>query len=407
MTVSPDTVPEHIPGELVFDFDFYSTIAEFSDPQWGVSELLHNNAPPIFFTPRNGGHWVVTRRADCLEMLRDFEKFPADPQYNHDRRNNPMRFLVKDYDPPEHTEMRALINPVFAVEAIRDRESLIREVATNLVDETIPIGECEFVSAIAERYPVEIFLRMVRAPLDLREQMLDLAHRFFRSQDPAEARAAMGELGEILTGLIEAARQDPDEMDLLSRMVEGTVSGRSLTDQEILGGAVFLFLAGLDTVTAMLSFVMKFLAQNPEHYQRLRAEPGIIPVATEELIRVSGVAQPERGVKGDFEYNGVPFKEGDRIIFLIQIGGMDPDAVDEPATVDFDRAKRSHTAFSSGQHHCSGAGLTRSEIRIFLEEWTKRVAAMEVADASPIKVRGGRVWMPEELPLRWTPAASN
>lgn len=404
MDSAASVVPDHVPDQLVFDFDFYSTIAEFSDPQWGVADLLHASAPPIFFTPRNGGHWVVTRRADCLEMLRDYERFPSDPQYNHDRRNNPMRFLVKDYDPPEHTEMRSLINPVFAVEAVRDREGLIREVATNLIDEIAARCQCEFVSDIAERYPVEIFLRMVRAPLELREQMLDLAHRFFRSQDPNEARAAMAELGEILTDLISKARENPDEMDLLSRMVEGQVSGRPLTDQEILGGAVFLFLAGLDTVTAMLSFVIKYLAQHPEQYERLRNEPEIISAATEELIRVSGVAQPERGVRGDFVYKDVEFREGDRIIFLIQIGGMDPDAVTDPGVVDFDRTKRSHLAFSSGQHHCSGAGLTRSEIRIFLEEWSKRIVAMQVDPEVEIKVRGGRVWMPVELPLRWVVA---
>jgi len=336
-------------------------------------------------------------------MLRDYERFPSDPQFNKDRRNNPMRFLVKDYDPPQHTEMRGLINPAFSVEAVRDREPLIREVARAVIEEAVGRGGGDFVADFAERYPVEIFLRMVRAPLELREDMLDLAHTFFRSSDPEEARAAMSGLGEILTGLIEAARRDPSD-DLLSRMVLGEVEGRPLTDSEILGGAVFVFLAGLDTVTAMLSFVMKFLATHPEMYQRLRDEPNIIPTATEELIRVSGVAQPERGVRGEFNYEGVPFREGDRIIFLIQIGGMDPEVVDDPFTVDFDRSRKAHLAFSSGQHMCSGAGLTRSEIQIFLEEWTTRVESMAIEPGSEIKVRGGRVWMPETLPLTWVAA---
>lgn len=398
-----EAIPDHIPENLVFDFDFYGTPAEFSEPQWGVADRLHGQAPPIFYTPRNGGHWVVTRRADCLEMLRDYERFPSDPQFNKDRRNNPMRFLVKDYDPPQHTEMRGLINPAFSVEAVRDREPLIREVARAVIEEAVGRGGGDFVADFAERYPVEIFLRMVRAPLELREDMLDLAHTFFRSSDPEEARAAMSGLGEILTGLIEAARRDPSD-DLLSRMVLGEVEGRPLTDSEILGGAVFVFLAGLDTVTAMLSFVMKFLATHPEMYQRLRDEPNIIPTATEELIRVSGVAQPERGVRGEFNYEGVPFREGDRIIFLIQIGGMDPEVVDDPFTVDFDRSRKAHLAFSSGQHMCSGAGLTRSEIQIFLEEWTTRVESMAIEPGSEIKVRGGRVWMPETLPLTWVAA---
>ncbi|MDA9869828.1 cytochrome P450 [bacterium] len=399
MSLSATEIPNHVPAELVFDFDCITTPAQFSNPQQGVSELLHGGAPPIFYTPHNGGHWVVSRRKDCLEMLRDHERFPVDPQYNHDRRNYPVRFLIKDYDPPEHTEMRNLINPVFAVDAIRNREPLIREVAVSLIDAILDQGQCEFVSEVAEAYPVEIFLRMVRTPLRLRQDMLDLAHKFTRSQDPAAAGEAITDLGKILTGVIESARADPDENDMISRLVEGEVSGRPLTDDEILGGAIFIFFAGLDTVTAMLSFVMKYLASNPDQYQRLIDEPEILHGATEELIRLSGVAQPERGVKGDFEYNGVQFKEGDRLIFLIQIGGMDPEAVENSQEVDFDRARKSHMAFSSGQHHCSGAGLTRSEIEIFLEEWTRRVKSMSLTPGSQIRAAGGRVWTLENLPL--------
>lgn len=405
MTDTDLSVPAHVPPELVYDYDFFTTPAEYASPQWDLSRRLFTEAPPVFFTPRNGGHWVVTRRADAMEMLRDHERFPNDPQYNWFRAQNPMRFLPKDYDPPEHGELRSIIAPVFTVGAVRRLEPSIRTTAVDLIEEVLANGGCEFVTEIAERYPVTVFLRMADARLELREEMLFHSHRFFRDKDPAVARAAMGALGEILGSLIDERRANPGE-DLLSRIVAGEVSGRPLTDDEILGGAVFTFLAGLDTVASMISFVMKYLALDAGSYARLVEDPALIPAATDELIRVSGVAMPERGVRDDVVRNGVPFRRNDRVVFLIQISGMDPDAVDDPARVDFDRDVKPHLVFSTGPHHCLGANLTRTEIRVFLEEWVRRVPRFGVADGVDVAVRGGTVWIPEELPLTWgNPAA--
>jgi cytochrome P450 len=396
-------IPAHVPPGLVYDYDFYATPGLFDQPQWDVARSLHAHAPRIFFTPRNGGHWVVTRKTDIVEICRTPEQFPADPQYNRFRRQKPVRFLPKDYDPPEHTSARAIFAPVFLPSGILKLEPGIRALAAGLIEATVPNGGCEFVSEIAEQFPVTIFLRLADAPLDHRDAMLQLSHDFFRAQDPAVSLAAAGALGRLLAGLVAKRRANPGD-DLISRMVTGDFMGRSLTDDEAVGGAVFTFLAGLDTVTATLSFVMKFLARNPDLYRSLVDDPHRIVRAVEELIRVSGVALIERGVREDMVFKDIAFKCGDRVIMLLQISGMDTESVTDPYHVDFDREVSTHLGFGAGAHRCLGSHLARLEIRIFLEEWVRRIPVFTIADDGAVKVRGGTVWSPETLPLRWAVA---
>ena len=400
METASAAIPAHVPPHLVYDFDFFTTPALFEFPQGGVATTLHRDAPRIFFTPRNGGHWVVTRKADIVEMCRDYGTFPVDPQFNWFRRQKPVRFLPKDYDPPEHTSARAIFAPVFSPTAVAKMEPSIQQLAAELIEEIVERRRCEFVSEIAELFPVTIFLQLANAPLDHRAEMVQHSHQFFRAQDPEVSRGAMGQLGLLLGAMIEERRKHLGE-DLLSRIVAGRLMDRPLTNDEILGGAVFTFLAGLDTVTSMLTFMMKFLAGRPDLYKQLVDDPNRVGRAVEELIRISSVALIERGVREDVVFKEVPFRRDDRIVMLLQISGMDDEGIEDPLKVDFDRRISGHLAFGSGAHRCLGSHLARIEMRVFLEEWIRRIPKFGIADNENIRVRGGTVWLPECLPLKW------
>jgi cytochrome P450 len=86
---------------------------------------------------------------------------------------------------------------------------------------------------------------------------------------------------------------------------------------------------------------------------------------------------------------------------MLQISGMDPEAIDEPNRVDFERDLSPHLVFGSGAHRCLGSHLARVEIRVFLEEWIARVAKFRVAGGATVKINGGTVWQPAALPLEW------
>ena len=391
-------VPEHVPAERVFDFDRFQAPQLQRCPHRAVTSLFES-APDIFFTTGDRGHWVVTRAADALDMLRQPDKFSSHPRHNVANARNP-RTLPNQSDPPEHTALRRIVNAYFAPAGVQNMEAEIRQLARALVTQVAGRGHCEFVTEIAQRFPVELFLRMAGAPMSDREILIAMADGFTREPEVKDRLAALEALAIYLKRLIGEREQNPAS-DLISLVVQANVGDRLLTDDEKLGMVSLLFLGGLDTVAAMLSFIMAFLGRNPAHLQRLVADPALIPGAVEELMRVHGVAGTERGVTSDMVYNGVEFKAGDRLVFLAHIYGLDDRAIDDPFRVDFDRPLSTHLVFGSGPHRCLGSHLARLEIRVFLEEWIARIPQFSIDAEGDIETRGGIVWSPVALPLAW------
>ncbi|MFS0736836.1 cytochrome P450 [Sphingomonas sp. 1P06PA] len=391
-------VPPHVPADRIYDFDFLAAPELLAEPHRQVLKL-HREAPEIFWTPRNGGHWLVPRAAPALEMLRRYEDFSAQPRFNRSKDRWP-RTVPNQYDPPEHTEFRRILNPWFSPAAVNRREEEIRQLSAELIDAVLDRGECEFVHDIAEHFSVTIFMQMVEAPMADRRRLITMAERYTHSPDQQEREAGLKELATYLTDIVEERRRNPGT-DLVSDIVRAQFKGRPLDHDELIGMATLVFLGGLDTVTAMLSFVMAFLGRNPDHYARLTADPAFIGTASEELMRVHGVAMMERGATHAFEFRGVHFEPGDRIVFMPQIYGLDDQQMSDPERVDFDRELSGHLVFGSGAHRCIGSHLARIELRLFLEEWVKRVPRFTLEQDAPLRTSGGLVWQPLEVPLRW------
>lgn len=396
-------IPAHVPPERVVDFDRFTAPELQRCPHRGVSSLFERS-PDIFYTTGDRGHWVVASATVARDMLRQPEKFSSDPRHNIANARKPPT-LPNQCDPPLHTDLRRIINPFFSPAGVQRMEQDVRQLAGELIDGLAARGRCEFVHDIAQRFPVELFMRMADAPLGHRELLIAMVDRFTRAPAIGERLAALAELGDYLKGTIAEREHAPGD-DLVSIAVHGKVGGRGLTDDEKLGLVTLLFLGGLDTVAAMLSFIMAYLGQNPVQYQRLVDRPALIGNAIEELMRVHGVAGMERGVTADMVYQGVEFKAGDRLVFLPQVYGLDEDMVDDPFRVDFERPVSSHLVFGSGPHRCVGSHLARLEMKVFLEEWVRRVPEFSVDAEGDLPTRGGLVWSPVAVPLVWRwPAA--
>lgn len=392
-------VPDHVPQHLVFDFDIYAARELEHEPHRTMVELLRSRqVPPIFFTPRNGGHWIIAGAVEGLEMLRDIERFSSEPQYNANSRK-PWT-LPNQSDPPEHTEYRRIINPAFVPRAVAVMEDGLRALSVQMVDELMPGGGCSFVEDVAKKFPVNVFLRMAGAPEGDREMLVELTEQVVRHPDRAVREAASHAMGAYVMKAYEMRRGREGD-DLLSMVLQGRFQGRGLNDEELLGMGLLLFLGGLDTVASTLGFVMLFLARHPEHYRQLVDEPALIPGAVEELIRVHSVASVQRGVREDTEYLGITMRKNDKMFFMTQLYGLDERKIDDPLRVDFTRPVSPHLGFGAGPHRCIGSHLARTEVRIFLEEWTRRIPRMALADDPTVRTRGGHVWSPVEVPLRW------
>jgi len=396
-------IPAHVPPERVVAFDRFQAPELQRCPHQRVSELFQRS-PDLFYTTGDRGHWVVGRADVARDMLRQPDKFSSDPRHNPANARNPPT-LPNQCDPPLHTALRRIINPFFSPAGVQKMEHDVRRLAAALIDAVAARGHCEFVEEIAQRFPVELFMRMANAPLDHREMLVAKIDRFTRAHDIQERLAALAELGDYLKGLIAERERAPGD-DLVSLAIHGKVDGRGLTDDEKLGMVTLLFLGGLDTVAAMLSFIMAYLGQHPAQYQRLVQDPPLIGNAIEELMRVHGVAGTERGVTTDMDYHGVELKAGDRLVFLAHIYGLDPQMVEDPQRVDFDRPISSHLVFGSGPHRCVGSHLARLEMKVFIEEWVRRIPAFFVDAAGDLPTRGGLVWSPVAVPLVWPHAVA-
>ena len=395
-------IPSHIPPERVVAFDRFLAPELKSCPHQRVTALFQNS-PDIFYTTGDRGHWVVGRADVARDMLRQPDKFSSDPKFNPANARKPPT-LPNQCDPPLHTDLRRIINPFFSPAGVQKMEQDVRQLAGELIDEVAALGGCEFVREIAQRFPVELFMRMANAPLEHREMLVAKVDRFTRAPDIGERLAALEELGNYLKGMIAERERAPGD-DLVSLAVHGKVAGRGLSDDEKLGMVTLLFLGGLDTVAAMLSFIMAYLGRNPSQYRRLVDDPALIGSAIEELMRVHGVAGMERGVTTDMVYQGVEFKAGDRLVFLPHVYGLDDQVVDDPFRVDFDRPISSHLVFGSGPHRCVGSHLARLEMKVFLEEWVRRMPVFSVDAQGDLPTRGGLVWSPVAVPLVWPRAA--
>lgn len=400
--MNTDTVPipDHVPQRLVYDFDYFTLPDCRSSPHMRVAETLAAEAPPIFFSPRNGGHWVVTLGSDAAEMFRITDVFSNDPRYDETREAHETRHLPLQYDPPEHAAARKIFAPLFTPGAVAKMEQATRELAVELIDGVYPRGGCEFVSDIAEKFPVTIFLRLADHKLDDRAALVEMAGRNLRSSDRATALSGLRDLSAYLDKVLEQKRESVGD-DLVSRIVRATFLDRDLTHDEQLGAVVFMFLAGLDTVAAMMSWMMAHLATNPERYRELVENPESIKSAVEELCRVSGVAVPARACAQDYVYDGINFKKGDRLVYLLPISGVNDPAIENPEQLDFARERSPHFIFGGGAHRCLGSHLARLEVRVFFEEWVKRIPHFGIEDNQILKSKGGAVWLPNALPLRW------
>lgn len=395
----PDRVPSHVPSSLVHDFDLYAVEVEGGDYHGALKRLHDPGIPDIFWTPKNGGHWIATRGEDIYEIFKDSERFTSQKLVVPAERNThrlPPIFL----DPPEHTKYRALISPVLSPKAVSALAARAREQAIELIEGFYPRGECEFVSEFAQHLPIGIFMRMVDVPAEDREKLLAWADQQVRPTSEAEREQAFVAIFGYAAQKVKERRAAPGS-DVISQLTRAQVDGRPITDEELIPMVSLLLIGGLDTVASAMGFAARFLAISPAHRRELIEHPERIPTAVEELLRRFPVVNQGRMVRNDMHYKGVEMKAGEMIVMPTTLHGLDERKFEDPMSVNFQRPNPIHSTFGNGAHRCPGSLLARTEMKIFLEEWLKRIPDFSIRpDATP-GVRAGVNATLFELPLVW------
>ena len=393
------SVPAHVSPDLVFDFDIYADRRIGEDVQGTYAAAL-SDAPPIFWTPRNGGHWIAKSFDAITAVVTDPEHFSV-REMQIPRVENPPFFIPLSLDPPENLPYRRAMMPMFGPVAIKALEPRIREWAERLVEEVARRGRCDFQGEVSKVFPVSVFMELMGMDLARLREFRELAEAFFDNQNNAEE---MGRLSaQILCemkALIDEKRANPDDK-LMSHFINVDVGGRMMNEDEILAMSFVLFLGGMDTVTNVTGFAYQQLAQMPDVQARLAADPSLIPAFADEAIRLYGVVNTPRLVVQEQVIGAATLHPGEMVLCVLCLGSRDPARFDAPNAFDLDRKRSAHLTFSSGPHLCIGHVLGRAELRILTEEWMKRIPAFRAVPGEKHAFRTGTVMALENLPLEW------
>jgi len=403
--------PGHVPDSVVYDFDFHHDAALLADPHERVLDVIAK-APPVFWTPRNGGHWMIIGYDAVFKASRDTESFSSAvvsvAQMKALMANMPAgaeripQARPINVDPPEHGKFRAPLQKAFSPKSVLALKDDIRALANSLIDAFVNRGHCDFMSEFAEHLPVQVFLKMFGLPVErqaeyralVKEHLSDITH------DPVKSIMKLRRIAAVMRETILQRRDNPRD-DILSALWQAGIDGRPTTLEDMDDFAVLLFIAGLDTVVNGLGFAMRHLALNPELQEQLRANPKLIPEASEETLRRYTFTVPVRRVGKDMEFDGVAMKEGERVILYLPAADLDPKQFSRPENYDFNREERAHIAFGGGPHRCLGSHLARVELQTAYEQMLSRLPNFRLDPAKPAKFHGGHVTGVDSLPLVW------
>lgn len=407
-------IPDHVPRELVRDFSLFTSPGmaptPYGNPQAALG-WVHEDGPPIFWAPANTydgrGTWVVTRAEDQRAILQDAQSFSSNRGIFRAALGEDLPMIPLEVDPPDHGAYRALLNPLLSPKRVDAMEAGARERAVGLIERFADRGRCEVMDDFAFPFAVGVFLQFLGLGDERRDEFLGWADKQFHGT-PAERLDAMRTVVDFMRGLI-AERQARPVDDFVSFLLAAEVKAggvpRRLTDREVLGIAVLLFEAGLDTVAAAIGFDLYHLATHPEDQARLRADPEAIKPAVEEMFRAFSTVQMLRLAVRDVDYKGVPIRAGDLVSCPTMIANRDPAEFPDPDHVDLDRDANRHTAFAYGPHRCLGSHLARRELVVGLEEFLARVPAFRLRPGAAPVTYGGHVFGIEGVELAWATGA--
>ncbi|WP_020105931.1 cytochrome P450 [Nocardia sp. 348MFTsu5.1] len=378
---------------------------------------LRANAPISWVeAPNYRPFWAVTKHEDIMTIERQHNLFTNSPrpvlvtaEADELSAASGVSTLIH-MDDPQHKVVRAIGVDWFRPKAMRAMKIRVQELAKNYVDKLAELGgECDFMQEVAVNFPLYVIMSMLGVPDEDFPMMLRCTQEMFGSEDeefkrgagPEEQMAAMMEMFTYFTALTASRRENPTD-DFASAIANATIDGEPLSDIDTVSYYLIVATAGHDTTSATIAGGLLALIENPDQLQRLRDEPELMTLATEEMIRwVTPVKCFMRTAQEDTEVGGVPIAAGEALLLSYASGNRDEDIFDDPFTFDVARDPNKHLAFGYGVHFCLGAALARMEVSAFFSELIPRLESIELA-GEPEFMKTTFVGGLKHLPIRYS-----
>jgi cytochrome P450 len=397
-------------SKLVFD----PFSQEFFNGAWDIYRRMQEEAP-VYYNEEYD-FYALTRHEDVAAGLKDFETYSSaygiDLSMVRSGEKPPQSIIFMD--PPDHRQMRSLLNKVFTPRAIQAQ----RETVVAKIDKYLSKADPEYFDAVQDfsaPFPVEVITTMLGVPEEHAQQV---RHWIDVSLTREPGQVEVGEEGmqaNINTAMLYyelvMARREERRNDLFSRLIDAEIEGeggamRKLDDIEIAGFATLLGGAGAETVTKLIGNAPVVFGRNPEQWQKLQDDRSKIPAAVEELLRYEAPSQYQvrRSMK-DVELHGVTIPAGKPIFLINGAANRDPDAWTDPDKfdIDRDRTEAQNMGFGYGIHSCLGAALARMESVIALEKLLDFMPHFEVDWANCQRVQMQNVAGWKNVPVKVLP----
>ncbi|MEV4479616.1 cytochrome P450 [Micromonospora coxensis] len=374
---SQDTMPQRYPFSDPHRLDV--------DPRYA---LLRRDEPLTRIRmPFGEPAWLATRYADARTVLAD-PRFSRAASVGRDQPRNTERQAdegILAMDPPEHTRLRRLVAKAFTARRVEELRPRTAAVADELVDGMLAAGPpADLVAHLATPLPIRVICDLLGVPVSDQDRFHTWSEAIVSttSLSPETAESYIDQLLGYMAGLIAQRRETPTD-DLIGAMVRARDENADrLTEEEVIRLAAGLLAAGHETTVTQIPNMVYVLLTEEGGWERLRADPTLVPRAVEELMRfipLGATAAFPRYATEDVELGGVLVRAGEPVVVSLHSANRDEQVFTDPDRLDLAREANPHLGFGHGVHHCIGAQLARMELQVVLETLLRRTPGLRLA----------------------------
>ncbi len=377
-------------------------------PHAGLAALRAER--PVHRTP--GGVFYLALQEDVLAATRAVETFRANFR-EPGVVVPPEEMLINEIPEPRHGRIRKIVNSAVAAHRLSRVESVLRELAAELLERALAQGGGELVRELVMPIPTSVIAHLLGVPPEDWALWARWSDEVVQGDYPSRNRTARGEglagghpeFAAYIDAEIARRRRmaDPPD-DFMTRLLRTEVDGVRLSDVEARTLVAFLLVSGNETTRHLLGNLIHTMAAQPEVFAALRADRGLVSNAVEESLRFEPpVAVLMRECCLDTSVRGVAIPRGSRVAFGVASANRDERCYADPDVFRLDRRDpKAHVGFGGGPHVCPGAALARLEGRVLLELFAERVAEIRLPpgfrrEKVPVFWAEGPVALPAEL----------